>query len=202
MADSNTAEVQGAEQTVTDPVCGKNVRVQPETRSAEHDGHRYYFCGQKCLEKFRQDPAKYTAESGAAAHEPPHTEQKPAPAGTKYTCPMHPEIVRDAPGSCPICGMALEAATPAAEEENVELRDMTRRFWIGVALSIPVVVLDMTPEHVWSPIIPVYIGYLIELILSTPVVRSAAGRRAEKGQHGIFDRFPSKLAPFSRRREL
>jgi P-type Cu+ transporter len=185
MSDTNSAGVKTTEQTATDPVCGMKVRVSPEASFAQHNGRRYYFCGQKCREKFRQDPTKYTAAAEASAQQPPSSDQKPSPGGIQYTCPMHPEIVRNAPGSCPICGMALEARTPVAEEDNAELRDMKRRFWIGTVLSIPVVVLDMTPEHLWAPMIPVYVGHLIELILSTPVVLWAGWPFFERGYRSI-----------------
>jgi Cu+-exporting ATPase len=186
MADPNAVQVQTTAQTATDPVCGMKVRVRPEARSTEYQGNRYYFCGPKCLEKFKQDPAEFAARAEPPAHE--HAAEHkapPAPAGAEYTCPMHPEIVRNAPGSCPICGMALEPRTPAADHDNAELQDMTRRFWIGLVLSILVVVLDMLPERVWEPIIPVYVGYLIELILSTPVVLWAGWPFFERGYRSI-----------------
>ncbi len=184
MADSEVLEVQAATHPVIDPVCGMKVQVKEDTRSAERSGHRYYFCSQRCLDKFNQDPCRYTIPSKPQGQEQ-KAEEKKSPAGAEYTCPMHPEIVRNAPGSCPICGMALEPRTPVAEQENAELRSMTRRFWVGVVLSIPVVVLDMTPEHLWAPIIPVYVGYLIELILTTPVVLWAGWPFFARGYHSI-----------------
>jgi P-type Cu+ transporter len=187
MADSNAAEVQTTAQTATDPVCGMKVGVRPETRSAERRGNRYYFCSAKCLEKFKQDPATYAdaAAIPSQKHPPAERDAAPSPAEAEYSCPMHPEIVRNAPGSCPICGMALEARMPVAEEENAELRSMTRRFWVGVILSLPIVVFDMTPERIWAPIIPVYVGYLIELILSTPVVLWAGWPFFNRGYRSI-----------------
>ncbi|HET7160534.1 MAG TPA: heavy metal-binding domain-containing protein, partial [Burkholderiales bacterium] len=127
-----------ASQKVTDPVC--NMKVDPKTAkggSHEHAGVRYYFCGAGCAAKFKADPEKYL---GAEARAP-----QPAVPGATYTCPMHPEIVRDAPGDCPICGMALVPIAGSGETEDTELRDLTRRFWIGTALSIPLVVLAMAP---------------------------------------------------------
>ncbi len=186
MADHNAGQVQTAAQSVTDPVCGMKVQVAPDTRLAEHRGHRYYFCSQKCLDKFKQDPASYASISEPSAQKPTAPERKgPAQGGVEYTCPMHPEIVRNAPGSCPICGMALEPRAPAADQENAELRDMTRRFWVGVVLSIPIVLLDMLPERLWAPILPVRAGYLVELVLATPVVLWAGWPFFERGYRSI-----------------
>jgi len=112
--------------------------VDPATarHRAEHGGRTYYFCSAGCRAKFAADPAKYLGPAPAAT--------APAPAGAIYTCPMHPEIRQAGPGACPICGMALEPVIASADSgPNPELADMTRRFWIGVALAAPVVVLEM-----------------------------------------------------------
>ncbi len=116
--------------TAIDPVCGMTVDpARALTHQAE--GRHYYFCSPGCRDTFAANPAQYLKPA-------PPPKQKPAPTETVWTCPMHPEIRRDAPGACPICGMALEPLAPSAEEgENAELKDMTRRFWICVALSIP-----------------------------------------------------------------
>jgi P-type Cu+ transporter len=113
-----------------DPVCG--MTVDPASSlSATHDRAAYYFCNPGCREKFLADPAKYLTQA-------PDAPQAPAPAGTVWTCPMHPEIRRNEPGSCPICGMALEPLTPTAEDgESHELTDMRRRFWISALLTAP-----------------------------------------------------------------
>ncbi len=149
-----------------DPVCGMNVPMDAGKPSAEHGGTVYHFCSQKCHDKFVAAPAQYLAGTPPA---------KPAPRGTRYTCPMHPEIVRDAPGDCPKCGMALEAmGVPSADEgPNPELVDFTRRLWVGVAFTIPLLVLTMGPL--------VGLGFLrsalgepaaqwLEVLLSTPVI--------------------------------
>src|SRR5690606_27131294 len=95
-----------------------------------------YFCRAGCKEKFEADPERYL--------NPEQREQEPVPEGTIYTCPMHPEIRQVGPGSCPICGMALEPELVTAEAEpNPELIDFTRRFWIGAALAIPVFLVEM-----------------------------------------------------------
>src|SRR5690242_19058059 len=111
-----------APKTERDPVCGMHVDPTVTPHRAEHAGQRYFFCGAKCRERFVAEPDRYLSEH-RANHEPPA-------AGALWTCPMHPQIVRNATGSCTICGMALEPTTPAAggEAENPELRDLTRRF--------------------------------------------------------------------------
>jgi Cu+-exporting ATPase len=128
----------GASRThaVKDPVCGMDVNPEAKRHSAELDGETYYFCCDGCRQKFLDEPARYLeAPMGA----PPAD-----PAGTMYTCPMHPEIRHMGPGSCPLCGMALEPLMGAAHNgPNAELADMARRFWIGAALTLPIVVLEM-----------------------------------------------------------
>ena len=115
----------------TDPVCGMKVSIATAKWSAEHGAKRWYFCSPSCQKKFEADPAKYEGAQRAA----PESEGRATPAATgEYTCPMHPEIVRDRPGDCPICGMALEPVTITDDSANPELASMTRRFWIGVAL--------------------------------------------------------------------
>lgn len=169
-----------------DPVCGMTVDPATAKLHTEHAGTTYYFCSRGCFEKFSADPAKYLAASGAqagASHgscchhggdKPKTAPAQGAIASGQYTCPMHPEIVRDGPGDCPICGMALEPMLVAASDEpNAEFVDMTRRFWICAALTVPLVALAMTRMffaaqfHAWFPgrTLP-----LVELALATPVV--------------------------------
>src|ERR1044071_1163946 len=113
-----------------DVVCGMMVEPAKAAGTSEYQGTTYYFCGRGCKAKFDADPERYL--------KPGSPQPRIPTASTKWTCPMHPEIVRAAPGSCPICGMALEPLTISAEEpENEELRDMTRRFWVGVAPTLP-----------------------------------------------------------------
>jgi Cu+-exporting ATPase len=143
--------------------------VNPLTakHKAEHDGHPYFFCSAGCRTKFLADPAKYLLPVPAAA-------AAPVPEGTIYTCPMHPQIRQEGPGSCPICGMALEPLTVTAEAPpNHELADMTRRFWIGLALTLPIFVLEMgshVPALGLDTFVPPYVSTWIQFVLSTPVV--------------------------------
>ena len=151
-----------------DPVCGMQVDPAKAAGRFDYRGRTYFFCSPHCAAKFKSDPAKYVAP------QPQAPAAMPSPAGGKYTCPMHPEIVQDGPGSCPKCGMALEPMLPGAEteEENAELRDMTRRFRVGAVLSAPLVVLAMAPYFGFSEpfgLAPKVRGYL-ELVLGTPVI--------------------------------
>ena len=151
---------------IVDPVCGMTINPATSKYRCDHDGLTFHFCSTRCREKFAADPASYL--TGQA---------KPGPAragGTIYTCPMHPEIRQEGPGSCPICGMALEPATVSAEAPvNHELADMTRRFWIGLVLSLPVIVLEMGGHAPWfglHRIVPPHVSIWIQFALSTPVV--------------------------------
>jgi Cu+-exporting ATPase len=130
----------------------------------DHHGETFHFCSAGCRTKFAADPAKYLAKEKAPEPE--------MPAGTIYTCPMHPEIRQVGPGSCPICGMALEPEVASLETgPNPELADMTRRFWIGGALALPAVVLEMgghlAGPHNW---IDPTLSNWIQLVFATPVV--------------------------------
>jgi Cu+-exporting ATPase len=136
------------------------------TNRAEHAGQTYFFCSAGCREKFIPAPARYLA-----AVRPPTAAK---PSEVLWTCPMHPQIVRNEPGSCPICGMALEPMTPAAgDTENPELRDMTRRFWAGVALSVPLLVIAMAQHFdkaALDALISLRLLVWVQLILGTPAV--------------------------------
>ncbi len=147
-----------------DPVCGMIVDPHTAKHRTSHDGRPYYFCSARCLEKFAAKPAQYL--------EPGQRSAAPVPAGTVYTCPMHPEIRQTEPGPCPICGMALEPeVAPADAVPNPELADMTRRFWIGLALTTPVFALEMgghlTGLHQW---LGQQQSNWSQLFLATPVV--------------------------------
>src|SRR5450755_1880872 len=178
----------------TDPVCGMQVDERTAAGSSVFEGNNYYFCSAGCKKEFEANPSAYvgkrlkeetkppddvlpgaqtTGESRASVHAKLAIAGV-APPGTVYTCPMHPEIVRDAPGDCPICGMALVpiAGASASEADDSELRALARRLWIGIALSIPLVVLAMSPMigiRDLFGIQPRTRGW-IEFVLGTPVV--------------------------------
>ena len=157
---------------VRDPVCGMMVDPAATPYHHEFDGTLYHFCSVGCRAKFVADPRRYLGEDKNAAVEHPAMGALPEAAqGTVWTCPMHPQIRRSEPGSCPICGMALEPAEPSLEEgPNPELIDMTRRFWISALLSLPLVVLTFGAELLgWHPL-PMATSMWLQLALATPVV--------------------------------
>jgi Cu+-exporting ATPase len=155
---------------VTDPVCGMDVTPgEAAGGDAEHAGTTYWFCHPRCREQFVADPRRYLEPSAV----PPAAGPPPGPDGRVYTCPMHPEVRRIGPGSCPTCGMALEPLEVTADEgPNHELTDMTRRFWVSLALTVPVLALAMG-----EMLAPALVGALgthatlwAQLLLSAPVV--------------------------------
>jgi len=132
---STTVDTATAQKTHIDPVCGMKVAANSD-KSVEFGGQRFYFCSQGCVTKFRADPNRYL-----------HADKSPketVATDVIYTCPMHPQVRQVGPGTCPICGMALEPENLSAVEDDSELRDMTRRFWISVMLTVPLVLLAMT----------------------------------------------------------
>jgi len=163
----NKPDAAGDAAMQVDPVCGMSVDPAAGKPHLNHDGTTYYFCGQGCCDKFAADPGHYL--SGG------HKKMaKDLPAGTLFTCPMHPEIVQEGPGTCPICGMALEPqGVPAADSgPNPELVDFTRRFRIGALLTVPLLVVAMGP-HLGLPIrewLGERTASWFELVLASPVV--------------------------------
>ena len=162
MHDHQGAEIGSG--SMTDPVCGMTVDPANTPHVATHGGEHQYFCSAGCLAKFEAEPDRYTAKGEPAAAD--------APEGAIWTCPMHPEIQRPGPGSCPICGMALEPVMPdAASGPSEEYRDMRRRFWIGLFLALPVLALEMgghmTGLH---EILGRQTSNLIQMLFATPVV--------------------------------
>jgi len=148
-----------------DPVCNMTVDPAHAAGAVTHNGTTYHFCSAHCVAKFKADPGKYL--SGAPAP------VAPAKPGTMYTCPMHPQIRQDHPGSCPLCGMGLEPEVPTADEgPNPELADMSRRFWIGLVLALPVFLIAMGSMIPGNPFAHANMQILnwIQLVLATPVV--------------------------------
>jgi P-type Cu+ transporter len=145
-----------------DPVCGMTVDPATSKHRHEHHGEIFHFCSNGCRTKFAADPAKYLEKK-----EPPPE----MPAGTIYTCPMHPEVRQEGPGTCPICGMALEPAVVSLDDaQNPELADMTRRFWIGALLAAPVVVLEMGGHLLGHALVAPMLSNWIQFVFATPVV--------------------------------
>ncbi len=159
--------------TVKDPVCGMDVDPARAAGSYAHAGTTYYFCSRHCLEKFRaqkEAPAPAAMAAPAAA---------PATAASEYVCPMHPEVIRATPGSCPICGMALEPRVAAATAQaNPELAAMTRRFWVSAVLTAPLLLA------MWFAHLPAW----IDLALATPVVVWGGWPFFERGWQSILHR--------------
>ncbi len=164
-----------------DPVCGMKVDPHTAKHRTEHAGRTYYFCSAGCREKFIADPLRYL-----------HKDQKPpaaVPEGTIYTCPMHPEIRQVGPGSCPICGMALEPLLATADSgPNPELVDMTRRFWIGLALTLPVLVLEMGQHAFGLNLLPMQASNWVQLAIATPVVLWAGWPFFVRGWRSVVTR--------------
>jgi Cu+-exporting ATPase len=160
------AEAPDAQGIAIDPVCGMKVNTATAKHRFERDGRPVFFCSARCREKFIAASVNYLTKAEAPL--------PPAPKGTIYTCPMHPQIRQEGPGSCPICGMALEPLdAPAETGPNAELIDMSRRFWIGLILCLPVVALEMgghVPRLGLHDLVSPHRSVLLQFALATPVV--------------------------------
>ena len=166
-----------------DPVCGMTVDPATAKHRLEHGARTEFFCSAGCKAKFEANPEKYLSPSSA--------EPEPMPEGTVYTCPMHPEIRQEGPGSCPICGMALEPDLVTAEAQpNHELADMTRRFWIGLAFALPVFLLEMGSHLLPSlhHLVPPSVSVWIQFALATPVVLWAGWPFFQRGWASVVSR--------------
>ncbi|MFP1645105.1 heavy metal translocating P-type ATPase [Pontitalea aquivivens] len=181
----DTPDVPAGVGTARDPVCGMTVAVKPDGLHAEFGKKTFHFCSERCRTKFQADPWFYA--SGRAAGR-----KTAAAANVQYTCPMHPEIIRDAPGSCPICGMALEPVLPS-DAPSEELTDFTRRMWISVAAAVPLIVLTMG-ELVAFPVRD-WIGHrtasYLEFVLATPIILWAALPFFRRGRDSVVNRSPN-----------
>jgi heavy metal translocating P-type ATPase len=158
-------------QSVTDPVCG--MQVDPNTAlTLDHDGTTYHFCSDRCRDRFRHDPASFLTPPQDSDDAAPRNQDVNEDAA-EWTCPMHPEVRRPGPGSCPICGMALEPVTVTADTgPSPELADMSRRFWVATALTIPIVILEMGRHFIpfLHDLISARTSVWLQLVLATPVV--------------------------------
>ena len=180
----HTHHTRAAPGSVRDLVCGMSVDPALAAHRVDYDDRSYFFCSARCRERFSAEPARYLTPAAAA----PLTAAEDA----RWTCPMHPQIVRAGPGSCPICGMALELMVPAAgDATNPELRGMTRRFWVGVALSLPLLVMGMA-GHVAKPALDTLIApqsaVWLQLILATPVVLWGGWPFFQRGWSSLLNR--------------
>jgi Cu+-exporting ATPase len=184
--DHGPSQAAAGRPAVKDPVCGMTVPVDAGKPSLEHAGETYHFCSQGCHDKFATDPVHFIS----GAHREP---QAVAPKGTKYTCPMHPEIVRDGPDECPKCGMALEPMGIPADDQgpNPELVDFRRRFWVGAVLTVPLLVLTMGPFvglGFVRDILGERVTLMVELILGTPVILWAGWPFFARGVKSVINR--------------
>ncbi|MGA8075356.1 MAG: YHS domain-containing protein, partial [Candidatus Acidiferrales bacterium] len=197
-----TETIKVAGKTEMDPVCGMSVQPDKAAARREYAGKTYYFCAEGCAKKFESAPQKYLRVEATSGNAPASTAARPPAhspdslsSSNSYTCPMHPQIVRPGPGSCPICGMALEPRTATAEEEeNPELASMSRRFWISTALSLPVFLLGMSDLLPGLPIQHLFsmraISW-IEFVLATPVVIWGGWPFFKRGWDSLVNRSPN-----------
>jgi Cu+-exporting ATPase len=172
-------------ETAKDPVCGMEVAIKPDGRHAEFGGETFHFCSEKCQAKFKADPWHYA--SGRATGK-----AKAAPADARYTCPMHPQIIRDAPGACPLCGTALEPMLPS-DEASKKLTDFTHWMWISAAAAVPLIVLTMgglvgLPVRDWFGH---QIASYLEFVLATPIVLWAASPFFKRGWGSVVNGSPN-----------
>ncbi|UFX46844.1 heavy metal translocating P-type ATPase [Bradyrhizobium sp. 41S5] len=163
-----------------DPVCGMKVNPATAKHRFSYQGEEYLFCSGRCRERFEAEPDKYLK---------PHAPEPPMPAGTIYTCPMHPEVRQVGPGSCPICGMALEPEQISLDDgPDPELIDMVRRFWIALALTLPVFVLEMGSHLGLMHLVPQHWSNWISFVLATPVVLWAGAPFFVRGWQSVVTR--------------
>lgn len=164
-----------------DPVCGMKVNPATTAHHATHDGVHFHFCSSGCQTKFTADPAKYTSDSKRA--------EPVAARDAMWTCPMHPEIRQQGPGTCPICGMALEPEEPSLDDApNPELVDFTRRWWVSAALAVPLLILTMGTEFLGLHLVDPSYSPWIQLLLTAPIVLWAGWPFFSRGWTSIVTR--------------
>jgi P-type Cu+ transporter len=187
---------------VVDPVCGMTINPASAAGHSTHEGKTYYFCNPRCRERFVADPTRFLTPVApasilvpglvpAGAARVPATATPTAGAGAEYTCPMDPEVRQIGPGACPKCGMALEPRTVVLEEHNSELDEMTRRFWVSLALTVPILVFmiqDVVPDRPLDRLVPPGFRNWIELALATPVVAWGAWPFFARGWASVVNR--------------
>jgi len=175
---------------VRDPVCGMSVEPATAAHHATHAGQDYHFCSAGCRMKFIADPNQYLAATPAPVAQ--------AMAGAIWTCPMHPQIRRPGPGTCPICGMALEPEAPSLDDgPNPELVDFTRRWWVSAVLSVPLLVLTMVTDLFKLHLVSPAISQWVQLALAAPIVLWAGAPFFVRGWTSLKTRHRSIM----RRRE-
>ena len=171
----------GSEGSVSDPVCGMKVDPTTSAHHGRHGGAQYYFCSAGCLTKFNADPDKYLSATPRA--------DAVAASGAMWTCPMHAEIRQQGPGTCPICGMALEPEEPSLDDApNPELVDFTRRFWISAVLAVPLLILTMGTEFLGLHLVDPAASPWIQLALTAPIVLWAGWPFFTRGWTSIVTR--------------
>jgi len=178
---SRTSGDVGAPAKVKDPVCGMDVDPAATPHHATHDGRDYHFCSGGCRAKFVADPLHYLSDEPRPEHV--------AAQGAMWTCPMHPQIRREGPGTCPICGMALEPEEPSLDDApNPELVDFTRRTWVAAALTVPLLAISMVAEMLGVHFVPPAINPWLQLALTAPIVLWAGWPFFERGWTSIVTR--------------
>jgi Cu+-exporting ATPase len=166
---------------VLDPVCGMTVDPAKTAHHATHAGMDYHFCSAGCRTKFVAAPAHYLTGPSRAASQ--------AQEGAIWTCPMHPQIRQTGPGTCPICGMALEPEAPSLEDApNPELVDFTRRFWVSAVLAVPLLILTMGTDLLGLHLVNPTVSPWIQLALAAPIVLWAGAPFFERGWNSLKTR--------------
>jgi Cu+-exporting ATPase len=174
------ADNANAAASAIDPVCGMKVDPATAKHRFSYEGQDYFFCGARCRERFEAEPEKFLQ---------PKQPESATPAGTIYTCPMHPEVRQVGPGSCPICGMALEPEQVSLDDTpDPELIDMTRRFWIALVLTLPVFAIEMGSHFGLMHLVPPGWANWISFVLATPVVLWAGAPFFERGWRSVITR--------------
>ncbi|MBV9405045.1 MAG: YHS domain-containing protein, partial [Acidobacteriaceae bacterium] len=150
-----------------DPVCGMTIAAEKAAGTVDYSGRTYFFCGRRCMDAFRARPADFVqprlSSTGSRANQ----------RAAEYTCPMHPEVIRDAPGACPICGMALEPREVTGDEVNPELKTMSLRFWICATLTLPILALmigEAIPAPPFQHVLGSRASLWFQFALTTPIV--------------------------------